>query len=133
MGDFTAVSPVGGGHGGRAGEWRRGCSAGSCFLARGVAPAPRRLGVALLRAVDDNGSVRMGSLELCGPKSYAQPVSGAELRSVRVGATLDRPVNAAELVFLCVVFFLFSFFFSFLFIFLFSFFFFLIILNIFKI
>jgi hypothetical protein len=31
--------------------------------------------------------------------SYAPPVNGAELGSARVGATLGRPVNAAELVF----------------------------------
>jgi hypothetical protein len=34
-----------------------------------------------------------------GRNSYAPPVSGAELGSARVGATLGRPVNAAELVF----------------------------------
>jgi hypothetical protein len=73
--------------------------------------------------------------------SYAPPVSGAELGSARVGATLGRPVNAAELVlsFFFVIFFsgflvllcfilVFSFLFS-----LFSLFFFLTILNIFKI
>jgi hypothetical protein len=39
--------------------------------------------------------------------SYAPPISGAELRSACVGATLGRPVNAAEVVFL-LVFFIFS-------------------------
>jgi hypothetical protein len=33
-------------------------------------------------------------------KSYAPFISGAELRSARVGATLGRPVNAAEVGFL---------------------------------
>jgi hypothetical protein len=49
-------------------------------------------------------------------KSYAPPVSGAELRSARMGAMLGRPVNAVEVVFFLVIFFLW---FSFLFIFLF--------------
>jgi hypothetical protein len=43
--------------------------------------------------------------------SYAPPVSGAELRSACVGATLGRPVNATEVVFLLV--FSFSFFLDF--------------------
>jgi hypothetical protein len=40
--------------------------------------------------------------------SYAPPVSGPELRSARMGATLGRSINAAEVVFL--LFFLFRFF-----------------------
>jgi hypothetical protein len=42
--------------------------------------------------------------------SYAPPVSGAELRSARVGVTLGRPVNAAAGVFFFHAIFSFSFF-----------------------
>jgi hypothetical protein len=47
--------------------------------------------------------------------SYAPPVSGAELRSARMGATLVRPVNATVggFFFFCVLF-SFSFFSSFI-------------------
>jgi hypothetical protein len=71
-------------------------------------------------------------------ESYAPPVSGAELRSARVGATLGRPVNAAEVVFFsCFFFFVFLdfwfyCFFWFFVLFSFLFFFFLTILNIFS-
>jgi hypothetical protein len=69
----------------------------------------------------------------CAPttrrKSYASPVSGAELSSARVGAMLGRPINAAEWAFFCkffsflLVFSGFIIFSGFLFPFLFSFFF----------
>jgi hypothetical protein len=66
-------------------------------------------------------------LATSGGNSYAPPVSGAELRSARVGAMLGWPVNAAVGRFFIFHFFLFYSSFSFSFIFLFFFF-----LNFFK-
>jgi hypothetical protein len=67
----------------------------------------------------------------CGSEdrvSYAPPVSGAELRSARVGVTLGRPVNAAVGAFFFARFFSFLWFYwlflVFRFLFFFSFFFF---------
>jgi hypothetical protein len=66
------------------------------------------------------------------PVSYTPPVSGAEFRSARVDAMLDRPVNAVEVVFFFLFLdFWFYFFFGFFVLFSFLLFFFLTILNIF--
>jgi hypothetical protein len=97
-------------------------------------PMPRNSVIANKIALDTGKRSQYGQVWDMFGKSYAPSISRAELRSVHVGTTLGRPVNAAKVSFLCIIVFgFFTVFFLFFVSFSFLFFLFLTILNIFKI